>query len=151
MKNHQGTRRRPCPRLLARIARYLWSGPNTLLGLAAALASLSVPSVKEGILLCRSDRGFARWFLTRRGYCAITLGHLVLVTIEPTCSLLRHETVHVRQGERWGPLFIPAYLTAMAAAGLRRQNPYWDNPFEKEARERESLFSPPRTVWHNSS
>ncbi len=118
---------------MARLGLYLWAGPTTLLGLAAALASFSLPRIQGPIAICRSHRGFARWFLTRRGYCAITLGHLVLLTPDAPPDVLCHEMVHVRQGERWGPLFLPAYLVAMAAAQLRGKDPYWDNPFEVEA------------------
>ncbi len=119
---------------LAMIARYLWAGPTTLVGLAAAAASLSLPRVYRSVALCRSNRGFARWFLTRRGYCAMTLGHLVLITPDAPPTTIIHEMVHVRQAERWGPLFLPAYLGAMLLARLRGTDPYWDNPFELEAR-----------------
>jgi hypothetical protein len=116
--------------LLAR----LWAGPTTLLGIAAALASLSLPRRSGPVLLCRSSRGFARWFLLRRGYHAIALGHLVLMVDEASPDLLPHEMVHVRQSERWGPLFIPAYLAAMLLLRVRGRDPYRDNPFEVEAR-----------------
>ncbi len=119
---------------LGRPARYLWAGPTTLLGLAAAAASISLPRIRGPIALCLSGRGFARWFLTRRGYCAITLGHLVLMTPQAPEGTLAHEMVHVRQAERWGPLYLPAYLVAMLVARLRGGDPYWDNPFELEAR-----------------
>ena len=46
---------------------------------------------------------------------------------------IRHERIHVRQCERWGPLFLPAYLLASAFIALRGGNPYLDNPFEREA------------------
>jgi hypothetical protein len=42
--------------------------------------------------------------------------------------------VHVRQYERWGPLFVPAYLVSSLVLWLRGRDPYWDNPFEVEAR-----------------
>jgi hypothetical protein len=44
-----------------------------------------------------------------------------------------HELVHVRQYERWGPLFVPAYLASSAIIWLRGGDPYRDNPFEREA------------------
>jgi hypothetical protein len=44
-----------------------------------------------------------------------------------------HERVHVAQCERWGPLFVPAYLAAGAWAWARGRHPYFDNPFEREA------------------
>jgi hypothetical protein len=48
-----------------------------------------------------------------------------------------HEHVHVRQAERWGPLFILAYLAAGLWAHLRGRHHYHDNPFEAEARKPE--------------
>ncbi len=123
---------------MSRLLAYAWSCPTTLLGIAAGLASLSVPRATNGILLFTSGRGFAWWFLTRRGYTAITLGHVVLVTPKAATDVLAHEMIHVRQGERWGPLFVPAYLLAMLALRLRGRHPYWDNPFEAEAREKSS-------------
>ena len=44
-----------------------------------------------------------------------------------------HEHVHIRQYERWGALFVPAYLAASAWQGLRGGAPYRDNVFEREA------------------
>ena len=44
-----------------------------------------------------------------------------------------HELVHVRQYERWGPLFVPAYLLSSAYFLIRGCDPYLDNPFEREA------------------
>jgi hypothetical protein len=44
-----------------------------------------------------------------------------------------HELVHVRQYERWGPLFVPAYLLCWLVQMLRGKSGYWDNPFEREA------------------
>jgi tetratricopeptide (TPR) repeat protein len=50
-----------------------------------------------------------------------------------------HERVHVRQYERWGPLFIPLYLAAAAIAWWKGLDPYRDNPFEREAFERDDM------------
>jgi len=44
-----------------------------------------------------------------------------------------HERVHVKQAERWGPLFLPAYGVGSIIALLRGGRAYRDNPFEKEA------------------
>jgi hypothetical protein len=44
-----------------------------------------------------------------------------------------HELVHVRQYERWGVLFIPAYLLCSLVLWLTGRDPYRDNPFEREA------------------
>ena len=44
-----------------------------------------------------------------------------------------HERVHVRQCERWGPLFVPAYLGVSLWLMARGRDAYRDNPFEVEA------------------
>ena len=41
----------------------------------------------------------------------MTLGHVVIARNAELLDKTRdHERVHVRQCERWGPLFIPVYL-----------------------------------------
>jgi hypothetical protein len=76
------------------------------------------------------------------GFSAATIGH-VIVARDQSCldSCRTHEHVHVRQSERWGPLFPLAYIAAglMAAWRERRWSAYyWDNPFEQEARAAET-------------
>jgi len=44
-----------------------------------------------------------------------------------------HERVHVRQCEAWGPLFIPAYLSASLWAAVHGRSLYYGNRFEVEA------------------
>jgi hypothetical protein len=70
------------------------------------------------------------------GVAAITFGHVVLavdaVALERTRA---HERIHVNQYERWGALFIPAYLAASLWAAVRGGDPYFDNPFERQARD----------------
>jgi hypothetical protein len=41
--------------------------------------------------------------------------------------------VHVRQYERWGPAFLPAYLLSSLLQLLRGRNPYRENHFERQA------------------
>ncbi len=80
--------------------------------------------------------GAARWLLEHfpAEPCAMTLGHTVLGRTGAALDLCRaHELVHVRQYERWGPFFIPAYLLCSLALWLRGADPYHDNPFEIEA------------------
>ncbi|MGI5837693.1 MAG: hypothetical protein ACOX87_14540 [Chloroflexota bacterium] len=128
------------------LARYLWASPNTLLGIAAAIASFSIPRRAGSILTCHSNRGFAHWFLTRRGYCAVTLGHVVLMTSQAKPDVLGHEMVHVRQEERWGPFYLPVYCLSMLITRLHGKDPYWDNPFEIEARLLDRPSTPPDCV-----
>ena len=76
-----------------------------------------------------SDRGLARRILVRRGFVAITFGHVIVFAQEPTPALWRHELAHVRQYERFGLAFLPLYLWLHARHG------YAGHPFEREARE----------------
>jgi hypothetical protein len=64
----------------------------------------------------------------------MTLGHVVLGRNQQLLDFTRiHERVHVRQAERWGPLFIPAYLLLSVVVHFRGGRAYEDNPFEREA------------------
>ena len=68
------------------------------------------------------------------GAMAMTLGHTILGRTEAALDITReHELVHVRQYERWGPFFIPAYLLFSLVQWLRGKSAYRDNPFEVEA------------------
>ena len=73
-----------------------------------------------------------------RGADAMTLGHVVIGRDARALELTRtHERVHVRQYEWWGPFFVPAYLVAGACALMHGGHPYFDNRFEREARQAE--------------
>ena len=77
----------------------------------------------------------------------MTVGHVVLGQTDAALDLSRtHETVHVRQYERWGPLFLPAYALASVYAWAKGRNPYRDNIFEVEAYACDDLSG---TTHHN--
>lgn len=133
---------------------YLWAGPTTVVGLAAAIASLASggrAKIVNGVLEVHG--GFATFALTKLtplpgGAAAMTLGHVVIGINEATLASTRsHERIHVRQCERWGPLFIPAYLGASAWLWLRKRDAYYDNPFEREAYALERIASDDLTAW----
>jgi hypothetical protein len=123
-------------------AVYLWTLPTSICGL------LFLPFIRlsgggyqvvDGVLELYG--GVARIFLQRYtilpgGALAMTLGHVVLGIDRRALAIAReHEHVHVRQAQRWGPLFIPAYLLASAWILLAHpeRHAYRDNPFEREA------------------
>lgn len=122
-----------------RLLAYAWALPTTLLGLLFVPDALWSGGVRcvNGVLEVHGR--LARFYLTyctflRGGASAMTLGHVVIARDRELLELTRvHERVHVRQCERWGPLFIPAYLISGAVARLRGLRPYEDNPFEREA------------------
>lgn len=69
---------------------------------------------------------------------ALTLGHVVLAqSLADLNSTRSHEFIHVLQYERWGPFFLPAYFGCSAWLKLQGKNPYFDNPFEIEAYQKE--------------
>lgn len=92
------------------------------------------PRFRDGVFLYVADRGLSRWVLSRRGYAAITLGHVVIAGREPSAALLRHERRHVEQYERLGLSFLPLYLL------LYRRHGYAGHPLELDAAGRLALF-----------
>jgi hypothetical protein len=120
--------------------RYAWALPTTCLGLLFVLIVWldrghicivqGVVEVYSPLLTRLLDHGLP-WV---RGIAALTLGHVILGRDGGCLNRSRsHEHVHVRQCERWGPFFIPAYLLASVLAYMKGRDPYWDNWFERQA------------------
>ena len=119
---------------------YVWTLPTTLAGLwLAPLALLTGGQMRvvDGVLEMHGGiiaLLLRRCTLLKGGASAMTLGHVVLGRDQLCLDASRaHERIHVRQAERWGPFFIPAYLIGSLIALIRGQRPYLDNPFEREA------------------
>ncbi|GMV90229.1 MAG: hypothetical protein AMXMBFR82_00070 [Candidatus Hydrogenedentota bacterium] len=125
--------------MVARAAAYTWASPNTLLGALAALILLSLGGrarVVSGVVEVGGGwGGRAIASLPRMlSFNAMTLGHVVIGVSESALTASReHELVHVRQYERWGPFFLPAYALSSLWQVLRGRRAYWDNWFEREA------------------
>lgn len=122
--------------LLLRIA---WASPWTLVGVGFGLLGLMTGGKyqRTGKVL-EFYGGLVERILSRLpvigAAAAMTLGHVVLARTQVDLDRTRrHEAVHVAQYERWGLLFIPAYLGCSAWLWWRGRNPYLDNPFEREA------------------
>lgn len=121
------------------LMRYLWAAPTTLVGLAVATVALPGGRLTcvDGVIEAHGP--LLRWALShltllRGGVAAITLGHVVVATDARALDCTRaHERVHVRQCERWGPFFLPAYAAASLWAFAHGRHPYFDNAFEREA------------------
>ena len=117
----------------------LWASPWTLFGLLlGGLGLLSGGKAQRVGRVIEFHGGIPAWLLKRApivgGAAAITFGHTVLArTLDDLDHSREHELVHVRQYERWGIFFVPAYLACSAWLLVRGKNAYWDNPFEKEA------------------
>ena len=109
--------------------RVLWASPWSLIGALIGL-TFRRRRFRRGVLLCEGAEwpGAVGW-----RYRAITFGHVILCVDDIDEATLQHELVHVRQYERWGPLFVPVYLGASVVARLRGGSAYGDNVFELAA------------------
>lgn len=119
--------------------RIAWAGPWTAFGLLIGVLGLVGGGRMRrlgGVVECWG--GLATWYLDVfpliAGASAVTFGHTVLGRSKDHLDFCRsHELIHVRQYERWGPLFVPAYLACWIVLLFAGRNPYLDNPFEREA------------------
>ena len=124
-------------------ARYLWAAPTTLVGVALATLACALGATPRRVAGTVEVAGGAVEALLRRlpprlRFDAITLGHVIVGVDHARLARVRsHEQVHVGQCERWGPLFLPAYLVASLVAWIGGRDPYRGNRFEQEAFARE--------------
>jgi hypothetical protein len=121
---------------VTRLACYAWAAPTSLLGLLAGVLTLATGGkvqARRGAL--EFHGGAAAWWSNWIGFHAMTLGHVILGRSAADLDLVRnHEQAHVRQAERWGPAFLPAYLAASVLAYCRGGHYYRDNWYERDAR-----------------
>jgi hypothetical protein len=120
------------------VLAYLWAAPYTLFGFAIGLLGCSTGGrMQRAGPIVEFYGGATTWFvehLPLKLVMAITFGHVVLGRSSSALDICReHELVHVRQYERWGIFFGPAYLGCSLYLWLRGRDPYHDNPFEREA------------------
>jgi hypothetical protein len=131
-----------------RLIRYFWALPNTLVGLLFVPCALLWPRggicVVDGVLEVHGPliaRILRHAVPLRGGAWAITFGHIVLGRDRGSLiATRRHERVHVRQCEIWGPAFIPAYLIAALWALISGTGAYAGNYFERQASRAEEPY-----------
>jgi hypothetical protein len=99
---------------------FLWTLPNTLLGLVLGVFTFQMPRLDHGVVIFdRTPRGLTA-LLPRLGRTAMTIGFVIVSARRLEGRLLAHERHHVRQYLVWGPFFIPAYLVVAVRSGYRR-------------------------------
>jgi hypothetical protein len=115
--------------------RYCWALPVSCIGillLPFVMLSGGAVVIAKGVI--EAEGALASFLLSRLHIDAIAIGHVVFGRNRGSLVRCRkHERVHVRQCERWGPLFPFLYLLSSAIALLRGQDPYRDNRFEQQA------------------
>jgi len=124
---------------LLRAAAYAWASPYTAVGLAVGLAVILLGGrmrLRQGAMEFGGGRlgNLMARLPPPLCFSAITLGHAILGIDHATLAAVRaHEQVHLRQYERWGLLFGPAYLLSSVVQWTLGRRPYLDNRFEREA------------------
>ncbi len=127
---------------MKRAIAYLWAAPNSLLGLALGTVMLVFGARARAIRgVAEFSGGWIGSLLVSPAvacpYRALTLGHVILATDHVALECSRaHEHVHVRQYERWGPFFLPAYVASSLWQLLIGRRCYRDNYFERQAFDR---------------
>jgi hypothetical protein len=114
----------------------LWAFPTTLIGLVVASTAVFGGHARVSGGVVEVWGGALGWVLRvwPPGVAAMALGHVILAMTEKDLDRHReHERVHVRQCERWGALFLPAYALSSLRAWARGRDPYLENRFEREA------------------
>jgi hypothetical protein len=115
--------------------RYLWALPVSVFGIVLlpfVILSGGAVVIAEGAI--EAEGPLTSCLFSRLHIDAIAIGHVVFgLSRDSLIRCRNHERVHVRQYERWGPLFPFLYLLASSAALIRGLHPYRDNRFEQEA------------------
>ncbi|GAA4458167.1 hypothetical protein [Novipirellula rosea] len=121
-------------RIAIQTIAYLWASPYTIAGIAIGLILGGRFQRVDGVIEIHGPR--IAWLLRHMivPAQALTFGHVVFGQNQSALDCTRlHERVHVRQYERWGPLFVPMYLLFSMILFLRGRDGYRENPFEIEA------------------
>jgi hypothetical protein len=98
---------------------YLWTMPNTLLGLIVGLSTFQLPRVDGAIIFDKAPRGLTR-LMPKMHRTAMTVGFVVVSAAPLTGRLSAHERHHIKQYCALGPFFLPLYLGLAVRYGYRR-------------------------------
>lgn len=122
-------------RFIIKLIQILWASPNSIIGLTVGTLGLLTggkAQLAEGCI--EFYGGCVEKMLERLHVFGMTLGHTILGQTKNGLRIVRkHEQVHVRQYERWGPFFLPLYLGWSAYLWAKGKDYYRLNPFEVEA------------------
>lgn len=132
---------------MSRFFAYAWAAPNTALGALAGLAVFCLGGRMRFVAgVAEFHGGWAGRFVAAlpAPFCfgAITFGHVILGTDHAVLVAVRaHEHVHVRQYERWGMFFLPAYALSSFWQVIHGRCGYRSNYFERQAHAAEAAHA----------
>jgi hypothetical protein len=98
---------------------FLWTLPNTLLGLVVGLFTFQMPRLDGAIIFDKTPRGLTK-LMPRLHRTAMTVGFVIVSAAPVSGRLSAHERHHIKQYCAWGPLFIPVYLGLAIPYGYTR-------------------------------
>jgi hypothetical protein len=107
---------------------FLWTLPNTIIGLLLGLLTFQRPRLAGGALLFDHRARGVTVLLRKIGRSAMTIGFVILGTRPVEGRLLVHEKHHILQYMWLGPLFLPVYGVLALRYGYKR------HPFELAAK-----------------
>jgi hypothetical protein len=107
---------------------FLWTLPNTILGLVLGLLTFSVPRLEGGAIIFDRRPTGVNALIKLMGRSAMTVGFVILGNTKVQGTLLAHEQHHIRQYMKLGIFFLPTYFALAARHG------YSKHPFERSAR-----------------
>jgi hypothetical protein len=116
----------------------IWACPYTLLGASIGVLGLLTGGRAQWRTCAVEFHGGAvgkfLYYVCGPWVSAITFGHTILGRDAAALDVVRtHEWVHVRQYQRWGPFFGPAYVLSSLYQWCHGNRAYRDNHFEVEA------------------
>ncbi len=123
------------------VAKAIWAAPCSAVGLLFASLPLALGGQAQWVhgtleVTYRPSLAKCGKLAAALPFRGIVFGQVILaVTSEELQAIRAHERVHVRQYERWGPVFFLAYGLSSLWQMLRGRRPYWDNHFEIQARQ----------------
>jgi len=98
---------------------FIWTLPNTVIGLFLGLCTFQAPRLDGAVIFDRSPRGLTA-LMPRLHRTAMTVGFVILSAAPVRGTLAAHERHHVKQYSVLGPAFIPLYLLLAIVYGYRR-------------------------------
>lgn len=98
---------------------FIWTLPNTLIGLALGLFTFQAPRLDGAVIFDRAPRGLTA-LMPRLHRDAMTVGFVILSAAPVQGALAAHERHHIKQYCVLGPAFIPLYFVLAIPYGYRR-------------------------------